>query len=141
MSFSTKSHKKIYLHSLNTTSASYHDQNLNLYKAGFFFKFLLCRLNNTFISQITILKKETFKKSVFSPLVKVRAFEHSFCLFFIPNRAKVCYAIIVTIHNLPSYNCFWQENFPRWDFSEGKNTHKFLIRFAQWPWKRIFDKF
>ena len=28
--FSTKSHKKIYLHSLNTTSASYYDQNLNL---------------------------------------------------------------------------------------------------------------
>ena len=35
--------------------------------------------------------------------MKVRAFERSSCLFFIPNRAKARYVIIVSAHNPP--NC------------------------------------
>ena len=47
--------------------------------------FLLCRLKSRIISQCTSLKQENIQKSGCLPLIKVRAFEHSSCLFFIPS--------------------------------------------------------
>ena len=48
--------------------------------------FLLCRLKSgIIISQCTSLKQENIQKSGCLPLIKVRAFEHSSCLFFIPS--------------------------------------------------------
>ena len=50
-----------------------------------------------FISQCAHLKKkENIQKSACLPIVQVRAFEHSYCLLFIPNRAKACYVGIVS---------------------------------------------
>ena len=79
-----------------------------------------------FISQCAHLKKkENIQKSACLPIVQVRAFEHSYCLLFIPNRAKACYVGIVSVHNPLSYIFFnWQEKFPRWDF-KGKQHINF----------------
>ena len=87
---------------------------------------LLSRLKNTFISQCTSLKKENIQKSGCQPLVKLKAFGLSSCLFFTPNQAEACYEDTVSVHSPPNYNFFTdRKNFPAEITMKEKNTSFF----------------
>ena len=100
------------------------------------------KLQNMLISQCNSLKRKTFKISACSPLIKVSAFGDSSCLFFTLNRAKACYVIIVSVHNPPNYNFLANlKNFPAEIPVKEKQHINILIKFSQWPWKCIFEKY